>query len=66
MLPLDYSGGRRSIGSSVNIQDGREMSAIIVTGNYLCYNFLKVLLTFFLILIFNELFKFKTLDEWQH
>ena len=27
---------------------------------------LKVLTTFFLILIFNELFKFKTLDEWQH
>ena len=50
-----------------DIQGGREMSAIIVTDDYLCYkepespyNF------FFIILIFNELFKFKTSEEWQH
>ena len=40
-----------------NIQGGREISTIIV---------LKIPYNFFFILIFNKLFKFKTLDEWQH
>ena len=53
------------------IQDGREISAIIVTDDYSCYkepkspyNFFsqKVLTTFFLILIFTELYKFKPSD----
>ena len=40
-------------------------SAIIVTRDYLCYNEPKNPYNFF-ILIFNELFKFKTSDERQH
>ena len=48
------------------IQGGRAISAIIVTDDYLCYKKQKVLTTFFLILIFTELFKFKTSDERQH
>ena len=40
------------------------MSAIIVTDDYLCYKEPKSPYNFF-ILIFNELFKFKTSDEWQ-
>ena len=44
----------------------REISAINVTDNYLCYKESNSPYNFFLILIFNELFKFKTLDEWQH
>ena len=49
-----------------NIQGVREISAIIVTDNYLCYKEPKNSYNFFLILIFNKLFTFKTLDEWQH
>ena len=48
------------------IQGGREISAIIVTDDYLCYEEPKSPYNFFLILIFNELFKFKISDEWQH
>ena len=47
------------------LQGGREISAIIVTDDYLCYEEPKIPLNFFLILIFNELFKFETSDEWQ-
>ena len=51
----------------MHIQGGRDISAIIVTDNYLCYKEQKKSpYSFFLILIFNELFKFKTSDEWQH
>ena len=43
------------------------ISVIIVTDDYLCYKEPKSPYNFFfLILIFNELFKFKTSDEWQH
>ena len=49
---------------SENIQSGREISAIIVTDDYLCYKEPKIPFNFFLILIFNELFKFETSDEW--
>ena len=49
-----------------NIQSEREISAIIVTDDYLCYKELKCPYNIFLIFIFNELFKFKTSDEWQH
>ena len=48
------------------IQSGREISAIILTDDYLCYKEPKSAYNFFLILIFNELFKFKTLVGWQH
>ena len=48
------------------IQDGREISAIILADDYLCYKEPKSPYNFFLILIFNELFKFKTSDERQH
>ena len=47
-------------------QDGREISAIFVTDVYLCYKGPKLPYNFFLILIFNELFKFETSDEWQY
>ena len=50
----------------MGLQGGREISAIILTDDYLCSMEQKVLTTFFLILIFNELFQFKTSDEWQH
>ena len=50
----------------LKIQDGREISVIIVTDDYLCYKESKSPYNFFLILVFNELFKFKTSDEWQH
>ena len=50
---------------SINIQNGREIGAIILTDDYLCYKESKIPLNFFLILIFNELFKFETSDEWQ-
>ena len=49
----------------MNIQNGREISDIIVTHDYLCYKEPKIPLNFFLILIFNELFKFETSEEWQ-
>ena len=42
------------------------MSAIIVTVDYLCYKEPNSPYNFSLILIFNELFTFKTSDEWQH
>ena len=51
----------------MNIMEvGREISAIIVTDDYLCYKDPKSAYNFFLILIVNELFKFKIYDEWQH
>ena len=46
-----------------NIQSGREISAIIVTDDYLCYKEPKSPYNFFLVLIFNELFIFETSDE---
>ena len=46
-----------------NIQGGREISVIILTDDYLCYMEPKIPFNFFLILIFNELLKFKTSDE---
>ena len=47
-------------------EGGREISSISVTDDYLCYKEPKSPYNFFLTLIFNELFKFKTSDEWQH
>ena len=58
MLLLDSMHGTLLI-----IQGGREIYAIIVTDDYLCYKEPKSPYNFFLILIFNELFKFKTSDE---
>ena len=52
--------------SYTSIQGGREISAIILTDDYLCYEEPKIPYYFFIILIFNELFKFKTSDEWQY
>ena len=40
-----------------------EITAIIVTDDYLCYKEPKIPYNFILILIFNELFKFKTSNE---
>ena len=51
--------------SKNDIQSGREISAIIVTDEYVCYKEPKSPYNFFIILIFNELFKFKTSDERQ-
>ena len=51
--------------SKNDIQSGREISAIIVTDEYVCYKEPKSPYNFFIILIFNELFKFKTSDECQ-
>ena len=51
---------------SVYMQGEREISAIIVTEDYLCYKEPKSTYNFFLILIFNELLKFKISDERQH
>ena len=48
------------------MQGVREISAIIVTEGYLCYKEPKIPISFFLILIFNELFNFETSDERQH
>ena len=48
------------------IQGGREISAIIITDDIYVIRNQKVLTTFFLMSIFNELFKFKTSDERQH
>ena len=45
------------------IQGGREINAIILTDDYLYYKEPKNVYNSFLILIFNELFKFKTSDE---
>ena len=44
----------------------REISSITVTDYYLFYKELKSPYNFFLIFIVNELFKFKTSEEWQH
>ena len=46
-----------------NVQGVREISVIIVTDDYLCYKEPRSTYNFFLILIFNELFKFKIADE---
>ena len=43
-----------------------EISVIIVIDAYLWYKGPKNPYNFFLILIFNELFNFKTSDEWQY
>ena len=48
------------------IQNGKEISAIIVTDDYLCYKEPKNPNNFFLILIFKELFEFETSEELQH
>ena len=48
------------------IQGGEEISDIIVTDDHLCYKEPKSPYNFFLVLIFNELFKFETSDERQH
>ena len=48
------------INAASSIQSGREISVIIVTDDYLCYEEPEIPYNFFLILIFNELFKFKT------
>ena len=48
---------------SIYIQGGREISAIIVTDDCLCYKEPKSPYNFFVVLIFNELFTFKTSDE---
>ena len=53
-------------GRILHIQGGREISTIIVTEDYLCYNEPKSSYKFFLILIFNELSKYKISDERQH
>ena len=45
-----------------NIQGGREISVTIVTGDYLCYKEPKTPYNFYLILIFNEVFNFKTMS----
>ena len=39
---------------------------IIIIDDYLYYKESKNHYNFFLVLIFNELFKFKTSVEWQH
>ena len=44
----------------------REISAVIVTDDYLSYKEPKSPYNFFLILMFNQLFKFKISDERQH
>ena len=50
---------------ALNYTGWKGKSAVIVTDDYLCYKEAKSRYNFFLILIFNELFKFKTSDEWQ-
>ena len=50
---------------TIDIQGGKETSAIIVTNDYLCYKEPNSPYNFF-ILILNEIFKFKTSEEWQH
>ena len=47
------------------IQGGREIRAIISTDDYLCCKEPKSPYNVFIILIFNELFRFKTSDECQ-
>ena len=42
-----------------------EISAIILTDDYLCYKEPEIPFNVFLILIVNVLFKFETSDEWQ-
>ena len=49
----------------IGIHDILEISLIIVTDDYLCYKEPKSPYKF-LILLFNELFKFKTSDKRQH
>ena len=57
---MDFNGILAS-----EIHGVREISDIIVTDDYLRYKEPNSPYNFF-ILIFNELFKFKTSDEWQH
>ena len=52
--------------TSNSMQVVREISSIIVTGDYLCCKEPKSPYNFFLILIFNELVKFKTSEKWQN
>ena len=47
------------------IPNGKGISVIIVTDDLLCYKEPKSPYNFFLVLIFNELFKFKISEEWQ-
>ena len=47
-------------------QDGKGINAIIVTDDFLCYKEPKSPYNFLIILIINELFKFRTSDERQH
>ena len=54
-------GGKSYIWESIQV--GREISAIIVTDGYSYLYEQKIRTSSFLILIFNELFKFKTSDE---
>ena len=46
--------------------EGREISVIIVTDDYLCYKEPKSPYNFSLILIFNEIFKFKKIATLKH
>ena len=48
------------------LQSGREISSIILMNDCLCYKEPKSPYKFFISLIFNDLFKFKTSDDWQH
>ena len=49
-----------------HIQNESKINVIIVNDDYLCYKEPENPYNFFLNLIFNELFKFKTSNEWQH
>ena len=51
---------------ALRIQGGREISAILKLKIIYVIRKQNVLTTFFLILIFNELFKFKISDERQY
>ena len=53
----------KTIKFSPHIQGGREISAIIVNDNWLCYKESKCPYKLFIILEFNKLFTFKTSDE---
>ena len=55
--PNNYKPVTRFVRNFAHIQGGREISAIILTDDYLCYKELKTPHNFFLILIFNELLK---------
>ena len=55
-----------NVNYSISIQCVREIRAIILTDNHLCYKEPKSPCNFFFTSIFNELFTFKTSDERQH